>query len=266
MGQMKQQVREMCTPDPWLVRLRPKPSARLRLFCAPCAGRGASLYRGWSEFVDREVELCVVQLPGRESRLREAPFTNMAEAVDRAVVALGGYLDLPFACFGHSMGAIFCFELARRLRCRYGIAPKHLFVSARRAPQRPDPLPPLGGLTDARFIAEIGRRYNGIPREVLADRELMELLLPVLRADVQMLETYTFESNAPLDCPITAFGGTKDNDLRIEELEGWREHTNAGFEARLFPGDHFFIQSAAKEVLETIARDLNLANLPIAQK
>lgn len=256
----------MFIPDPWLVRLRPNPSARLRLFCAPCAGRGASLYRGWPEFIDKEVELCAVQLPGRESRLREAPFTNMAVAVDRAAEALQRYLDVPFACFGHSMGAIFCFELARRLRSRYGIAPMHLFVSARRAPQSPDPLPALSALPDAGFISEIGRRYNGIPPEVLADRELMELLLPVLRADVQMLETYAFEPGPPLDCPITAFGGTEDSGLRIEELEGWREHTNAGFETRLFPGDHFFVHSAAKEVLGTISRNLNLANLPIAPK
>jgi medium-chain acyl-[acyl-carrier-protein] hydrolase len=260
MGQMKEQMKKLCTPDPWMVRLTPKPAARLRLFCAPCAGRGASLYRRWPEFIDGEVELCAIQLPGRESRLREPPFTNMAEAVDRAAEALECYLDVPFALFGHSMGAIFCFELVRRLRNRYGIAPMHLFVSARRAPQWPDPLPPLRGLPDSRFIAEIRRRYNGIPREVLADQELMALLLPVLRADVQMLETYVFEPGPPLDCPITAFGGTEDSDLRMEELEGWSEHTNEGFGTRLFSGDHFFVHSAAKKVVETISRNLNLAS------
>jgi medium-chain acyl-[acyl-carrier-protein] hydrolase len=201
-----------------------------------------------------------MQLPGRESRLREPPFTRMSDAVERAAEALERHLDLPFALFGHSMGAILCFELARQLRSRYGVGPIHLFVSARRAPQFPDPRPPLHRLPDARFIAEIDRRYNGLPREVLANAELMELLLPVLRADVQMIETYAFEPDLPLDCPITAFGGLEDSDLRIEDLEGWRAHTNSRFETKVFPGDHFFVQSVPKEVLGTISQSLNLTN------
>ena len=187
-----------------------------------------------------------MQLPGRESRFREAPFTRMSDAVEQAAGVLERHLDLPFALFGHSMGAILCFELARLLRSRYGVGPIHLFVSARRAPQFPDPRPPLHPLPDARFIAEIDRRYNGLPREVLANTELMELLLPMLRADVQMIETYAYEPDLPLDCPITAFGGLEDNDLRIEDLDGWRAHTNSHFEAKLFPGDHFFCSVRAE--------------------
>jgi medium-chain acyl-[acyl-carrier-protein] hydrolase len=206
------------------------------------------------------MELCAVQLPGRENRLRESPFTRMSDAVERVAEALEPHLDLPFALFGHSMGAILCFELARHLRNRYGVEPIHLFVSARRAPQFPDPLPPLHRLPDARFIAEIDRRYNGLPREVLANMELMELLLPVLRADVQMIETYAYEPGLPLDCPITAFGGLGDIDLRVEDLDGWHAHTNSCFETKLFPGEHFFIQSVPKEVLGTISRCLNLAS------
>ena len=243
-----------------MIRSRSALAPRLRLFCVPCAGRGAALYRGWLELSGCEMELCAVQLPGRESRLREPPFTRMSDAVERTAEALERHLDLPFALFGHSMGAIFCFELARLLRSRYGIGPTHLFVSARRAPQFPDPRPPIHRLPDARFVAEIDRRYNGLPREVLANRELMELLLPVLRADVQMIETYAYEPGFPLDCPITAFGGLEDNDLRIEDFEGWRAHTNSHFETRFFPGDHFFVQSAPKEVLGAISRSLNLAN------
>ncbi|WP_433963555.1 alpha/beta fold hydrolase [Tunturiibacter psychrotolerans] len=226
----------------------------------PCAGRGAALYRGWPEFSGSEMELCAIQLPGRESRLREAPFIRMSDAVERAAEALEPQLDLPYVLFGHSMGAILCFELARLLRSRYGVGPIHLFVSARRAPQFADPQPPLHLLRDARFIAEINRRYNGLPREVLANTELMELLLPMLRADVQMIETYAYEPGLPLDCPITAFGGVEDSGLRIEDLEGWRAHTNSRFETKLFLGDHFFVQSAPKEVLEAISRSLNLAN------
>lgn len=250
----------MPTPNPWIVRSRSAPEPRLRLFCVPCAGRGAALYRGWPEFSGSEMELCALQLPGRESRFRETPFIRMSDVVERAAEALEPHLDLPFVLFGHSMGAILCFELARLLRRRYGVGPIHLFVSARRAPQLADPQPPLHRLPDARFIAEIDRRYNGLPREVMANTELMELLLPMLRADVQMIETYAYEPGLPLDCPITAFGGVEDSGLRIEDLEGWRAHTNSHFETKLFPGDHFFVQSAPKEILGTISRSLNLAN------
>lgn len=248
----------MMTPDPWVIRPRPSPAARLRLFCVPCAGRGASFYRGWSELIDLEVELCVLQLPGRETRLREPAFTRMADAAENTAEALERYLDLPFAFFGHSMGATLSFELARRLRGRFGIAPIHLFVSARRAPQQQDSRSPLRDLPDGRFIKEICQRYNGIPRELLAEPELLEMLLPVLRADVTMLETYSFEPGSPLGCPLTALGGTEDYDLHMADLEGWREHTSAHFEARLFPGDHFFVHSATKQVLETISRSLHI--------
>lgn len=247
----------MTASDPWIVRPRPNPRARSRLFCVPCAGRGASLYRGWPELLDRNTELCAIQLPGRENRLREPPLTQMADAADAIAEALEPYLDLPFAFFGHSLGAILCFELARRVRRRSGIAPLHLFVSGRRAPQRPDLRPVLYTLPDARFIVEIRRRFNGIPREVLAEPELLRLLLPVLRADVEMLETYQFKSAPPLDCPITAFGGTEDGDVRDEDLEAWREHTKANFTTMLFPGDHFFIQTAAQELLRIICRNLH---------
>jgi medium-chain acyl-[acyl-carrier-protein] hydrolase len=243
-----------------MLRSRSAPDPRLRLFCVPCAGRGAALYRGWPGFSAGEMELCAIQLPGRESRFRETPFTRMSDAVEQAAKALEPYLDLPFALFGHSMGAILCFELARHLRGRYGVGPIHLFVSARRAPQFPDPWPPLHRLPDAEFIAEIDRRYNGLPREVLANTELMELLLPVLRADVQMIETYAYEPGLPLDCPITAFGGLEDSGLKIEDLQGWHAHTNSRFETKLFPGGHFFVQSVPKEVLGTISQSLNLAN------
>ncbi|MBZ5569145.1 MAG: alpha/beta fold hydrolase [Acidobacteriia bacterium] len=243
---------------PWIFRPRPNPAPHLRLFCVPYAGRGASLYRDWPEHVNSQVELCALQLPGRENRLREPPFTRIADAVQEAAQVLQSYLDVPFALFGHSMGGLICFELARRLRSLYEIAPVHLFISARRAPQLPDPRPPLCPLQDEQFVAEIRRRYNGIPREVLGDPELMELLLPMLRADVEMLETYTYAPGPNLECPITAFGGWEDTEARFEELAAWCEQTNARFQTKMFPGDHFFLQSAQTQILETISQQLNL--------
>jgi medium-chain acyl-[acyl-carrier-protein] hydrolase len=156
------------------------------------------------------------------------------------------------------MGALFCFELARRLRSQCAMTPVHLFISARRAPQLPDPRPPLGPLHNEQFVAEIRRRYNGIPGEVLRDPDLMELLLPVLRADVEMLETYTYVPGSAFKCPITAFGGREDTETRFEELAAWREHTNARFQTKMFQGDHFFLQSAQAQILGTISEQLNL--------
>ncbi len=216
------------------------------------------MYRGWGEPLGPQVELCALQLPGRESRLREPPFTRMAEAVHDVAEALQSYLDIPFALFGHSMGAVICFEFARLLRSQSGIAPVHLFISGRPAPQYPHRRPFLSSLRDDQFVAEIRRRYNGIPGQVLKDPELMELLLPVLRADVEMLETYEYRPGPSLGCPITAFGGREDTETPFEELTGWREQTNTRFRADVLPGDHFFVRSAEAEVLDIISRQLQM--------
>lgn len=216
------------------------------------------MYRGWGGPVGPQVEVCALQLPGRESRLREPPFTRMAEAVHKAAEALQSYLDIPFALFGHSMGAVICFELARLLRSQSEMAPVHLFISARPAPQYPQRRPFLSPLRDEQFVAEIRRRYNGIPGEVLQDPELMELLLPVLRADVEMLETYDYLPSPSLGCPITAFGGREDTETPFEELTGWREQTNDRFRTHVLPGDHFFVRSAETEVLDIISRQLQM--------
>ena len=244
--------------QPWIFCPKPNAAARLRLFCVPYAGAGASVYREWPEFLGDQVELCALQLPGRENRLREPPFTRLRQAVEEAATVLHSYQDLPIALFGHSMGAVVCFELARTLRSQ-NRAPVHLFASGRRSPQYPDRRPLLTSLTDESFVAEIRRRYNGIPREVLQEPELMELLLPTLRADVEMLETYDYQPGPPFEFPITTFGGRNDHETPLEELGGWRDLTSARFETNVVPGDHFFLRSAAREMLAIIRRELDSA-------
>jgi surfactin synthase thioesterase subunit len=250
-------MREASTLQPWIFRPKPKPAARLRLFCVPYAGRGASVYREWPDLLGDSVELCALQLPGRENRLRERPFNRMPELVREAAGVLESYLDLPYALFGHSLGAMVCFELARTLRNQHGNTPVHLFVSARRAPQLPDRRPLLSSMSDEGFVAEIRHRYNGISVEIFNDRELMALLLPTLRADVEMLDTYEYQSAPPLDCPITAFGGQNDRETLFEELAGWRNQTSVRFETYILPGDHFFLQTAAADMTEIICRKLD---------
>jgi medium-chain acyl-[acyl-carrier-protein] hydrolase len=240
---------------PWVIRPAPRAHARLRLFCFPSAGGGAAQYRPWVQQLPDDIELCAVQLPGRESRLREAPQRRLAPIVAAAGDALAPLLDIPCALFGHSMGALLAFEVAHRLR-RQGLLPLHLFVSGRRAPQLPDPDPALHALEEAAFVREIVRRYNGIPRVILEDAEMLQLFLPTLRADLEVIETYIHAGEEPLPCPITAFGGLDDGRARHADLEAWRAQTTRSFRSRQFPGDHFYLQSQRSALLAEIAETL----------
>jgi len=240
----------------WLWRPRPNPQAAGRLFCFPCAGRGASLFRGWAERVPAAIEVCAVQYPGREQRLREAPFTRMPDLVAGVAEALWPLLDRPYAVFGHSIGALVGFECARQLRRQGHPEPAHLMLGARRAAHVPERHEPIGHLPQTEFIAAIRERYDGIPAEVLRHPDLMDLLLPTLRADIQLLEGYTHAEEHPLGCAITCFGGREDREATLQDLEGWREHTTGAFAVRMFPGGHFFLQSAQADVMGTIRQIL----------
>jgi len=242
--------------DPWIPRRHSAPKARLRLFCFPYAGGGASIYRTWQESLPPEVEVCPVQLPGREGRLREAPFDRLSPLVRALAEALRPHMDLPFAFYGYSNGALIGFELARELRRRGMRGPEHLFAAACPAPHLPDKDPPIHDLPDDQLVAEI-RRLNGTPDEVLRNDELMQLLIPLLRADAAIHETYAHEEEAPLDVPITAVGGADDPKAERPEMEAWRLHTRADFDVRTMPGDHFFIHSSQALLLRDLARDLH---------
>ncbi|MBD0370015.1 MAG: thioesterase [Pyrinomonadaceae bacterium] len=244
------------TVNPWLVRSKPRPEAKTRLFCFPYAGGGASIFRGWQDELPQTVEVCAVELPGRGKRLLETPFTELSSLVRAAADALLPYLDKPFAFFGHSMGAVIGFELARHLRDEEGKRPLHLFVAGRRAPQLAETEAPTYNLPDAEFIDEL-RRLQGTPEEVLEHPELMELMIPVLRADFELIQTYGYTDGAPLGCPITAFGGDEDEGATAADLEAWAEQTTAAFSLRVLPGNHFFLNTARPHLLETIARELS---------
>lgn len=240
----------------WVVRMKPRSRARRRLLCVPYAGVGPSAYRQWGEALPADIEVGVVHLPGREGRLREAPFTRIEPLIDAATEALRPYLDLPFAMFGHSMGALVAFELARRFRDDRGITPTHLFVSGRRAPQLPARHPAITHLPDDEFVKEIRRRYNGIPDEVLRHPDLLALLLPGLRADLSVIEAYAHRPGSPLGCPIAAFGGLADPEATEAELVGWRQQTTGALSVRMFPGGHFFVQSAHEELMRILTDEL----------
>lgn len=231
--------------NPWLIRFTPRPSAPMRLFCFSYAGGGAAHYRAWLDALPQDIELCAVQLPGREGRLREAPLASIDTIVERLLPALRPELDRPFVFFGHSMGAMVAFEMTRALQAMGAEAPRRLLVSGRRAPHLPETEPPMSGLSDDAFVAEIGRRYGGIPAEVLRHRDLLELLLPGLRADITAVETHRFVDAAPLRCPLSVFGGDADSRAPLEQLGAWRMHAAAGMRVKTFPGGHFYFADAA---------------------
>ena len=242
-------------PDPWMTRPRPNPQANLRLFCFPYAGGGASIFHAWAVNLPQEIEVCPVQLPGRENRLREPPYSWLPRLLQKLVAVLTPYLDRPFAFFGHSMGALISFELARQLRLQGLHGPVHLFVSAHRGPRQPYALPPLSKIPTPALMEEL-RHLGGTPDEILNDTQMMQFLLPVLRADFAICETYTYTHDAPLDCALSAFGGLQDDHVREEDLAGWREQTNGPFALRMLPGGHFFLHSAREPLLQTIGDSL----------
>jgi medium-chain acyl-[acyl-carrier-protein] hydrolase len=199
------------------------------------------------------VEICPVLLAGREARLREAPSTRLTPLAELIAGELEPILRGPFAIFGHSMGAWLGFEVARCLRRRYGLEPVHLYVSGRRAPHLPSALPAIHQLDGAAFLEAFQRRYQPLPDAILREPELLQLFLPTLRADLEMLETYAYNHDEPLDCPVTAFGGLRDPGVAREEVEAWRVMTSSAFRAHFLPGDHFFLQSSRTQLLQLIA-------------
>lgn len=240
----------------WISRPKANPTAKIRLFCFPYAGGGALLYRPWVESLPAEIEVCSIQLPGRENRLHEPPIDTLDPVLDLLLPAIRPYLDeKPFAFFGYSLGTLVSFELARRLQQQGDMLPLHLFVAARRAPQIPSREAPLRDLSDAEFMEEL-RRLKGTPEAVLQQSELMQLLLPLLRADFMINELYEYRDTPLLNCPISAFGGLRDEDITREDMDAWRAQTAQNFILRMIPGDHFFIHTARMALLQSICRDL----------
>lgn len=248
----------------WLARQPVRGEPRVRLFCLPFAGGGAQIYRNYGRMLPAGVEVCAVQLPGRERRFGEPAPTSVAETVTHLLPVMRQLVDLPYVVFGHSLGALTGFELVRGMRAAGLPLPAHLVVSAHRGPHLPDPDEPIHGLPDGAFIAEL-TKLNGTPREVFEAPELVELMLPLLRADFTAAETYQHVDESPLACPITAFGGDADPLVTPAEIEGWRVHTSAVFELHIFQGDHFFFQQVQPQFMQKLEAVLGtvLAGLPV---
>jgi medium-chain acyl-[acyl-carrier-protein] hydrolase len=237
-----------------LLRLGVRAAPRRRLFCLPYAGGGVATYRLWHKSLPDDIEVVAAQLAGREARLREAPVTSIAAMVDAVLPAIMNASDLPYALFGHSMGALVAYELAGVLEAQGVRAPSHLFVSARRPPDEPDPRPPVHAMPEAAFLDEVQRRYGAIPAAVLEERELMDLLLPTLRADLQAVETYAPRAGMDrIACPVHVYGGDLDTHPHPAQLPAWDRAAAGPVRVRVFPGDHFYINTQRDALLADVA-------------
>lgn len=225
------------------------------LFCFPYAGGSAEIFRHWQRHFPAEIDICLVHLPGRGRRSAQAPFTKLGPLVERIADVIANEARQPFAFYGHSMGALISFELARELRRRRANVPRHLFLSGRQAPTAPRFEGSTFDLPLDQFIAAV-KKLNGTPHELLDDCELRELFLPLLRADFEIVDTYVYQSEEPLSCPITVYGGLRDDYVSLERMREWQKQTVATCKAKMFAGDHFFIQHPTNNFLGVLRLDV----------
>jgi medium-chain acyl-[acyl-carrier-protein] hydrolase len=246
--------------SPWLARRTPNPRALFRLFCFPYAGGGSLAFHDWPRWLPSWVDVCPIELPGRGARIAEPLMSAIAPMVRLIAPAIAPHLDRPFGFFGHSMGAAIAFELTRELRRLGQRQPELVIVSGRRAPQLPpegDPAHRLSALPDAEFLEEV-RRLRGTPPEVFEHAELVQLFMPILRADFALCREYAFTPEPPLSCALSAYGGERD-EVTHEAFEAWRELTTGPFTLRKFPGDHFYVNTDRALFLPAIGRDIEAA-------
>jgi medium-chain acyl-[acyl-carrier-protein] hydrolase len=199
--------------------------------------------------------MCLVHLPGRGKRMGEQAFTRIIPLVNAIAACIGSKTNVPYALYGHSMGALIGFELAREILRRSGSGPQHLFVSGHRAPQLPRIEPVTFHLPHDEFITEL-KRLKGTPEEVFDHPELMDIFISLLRADFEAVETYEYNPGEQLPCPITVYGGFQDEHVPVESSRAWQEQTSSYCKIRMFKGDHFFIRSPEPEFTSAFQNDV----------
>lgn len=237
--------------DGWIVGRPSSSSPPVRLFCLPYAGGAASVYESWHGAFGDDVEVCAIELPGRQARMAEPAFTRLDALVEALATAIGDELDVPYALFGHSLGSLIAFELARELRRRGAGEPCALFLSGCPSPRRPRDLPPLHDAPDAQVFTWL-RTLGGLPDEVTEEPDLLEFFLPTIRADFALLETYEYEPDRPLAAPVVALAGREDTEVPLAHVLPWVAETTGPFEHHVLSGGHFFTRTSQSTLLNLV--------------
>lgn len=234
-----------------------RPAAEVRLYCIPFAGGSAAAYRPWAHLLPESIELRAGQLPGRQDRLDETPHRHWSAAVRALADELSPELASgpPYGIFGHSMGGLLAWELTRELRRRDVPLPALLAISGRAAPHTGDPVPVIYRHSDAQFVEAVDR-LGGIPKEVTALPDLLAVVLPALRADLEICNTYSYAAEPRLACPISVFGGSDDRLAPAPQLRAWAAQTTRFRNARIYPGGHFYLAEHQRDVVAALAGDL----------
>jgi surfactin synthase thioesterase subunit len=237
-----------------LTRLGGASAPRRRLFCVPFAGGGPAAYRLWANDLPSDIEVVAVQLPGRNPAAPAPPPDSVAEIVAILRPELEAVADVPFALFGHSLGALIAFELAVALERAPTTGPDRLFVSGRASPTKLFRGRSLHALGDDAFLDALSEQFGGVPEAVRAEPDLLALLLPALRADIRTFETYAPLTDRDVRCPVHVYGGADDPSPRPDDLAGWQEVAEQPITVRVFPGGHFYLNTARAELTADLAR------------
>ncbi|MCL2934744.1 MAG: alpha/beta fold hydrolase, partial [Trichodesmium sp. MAG_R03] len=240
----------------WIACHKPKPNASIRLFCFHNLGGSASMYRQWSDALPPEIEVLPIQLPGREQRLQEQPFTDFASLIEILADFLSPYLDKPFAFFGHSMGSYIAFELACVLEEQYNLKPIHLFLSGLPplSENEPKTIPSISETEEINRLLEISE----IPESLTENSLFFTEFKKIFKADFQLLKSYHYSEKKPLDYPIYSFCGVDDDLVSDRELSHWSKYTTSNLKINRMPGKHMFmfLKDSEKLLLKLITQEL----------
>ncbi len=238
------------TSNPWFVNFKKRPLKKFHLFYFHHSGGGASMFHPWVEHLSPSIELIAIQLPGRETRFTEKLTDSLIEILDNLTEGFTSFLETPFIVFGHSLGGILAYEFAREIYEKYALLPKHLIVSAMRAPHLPRKSY-LHMLND-RELAEKLKLFDGIDDKILQNEELLELFLPIIRSDLSISETYHSSTVKQMPCNITLLSGREDKTLSEQDIKEWKKYTKAEFKSLSFVGGHFFIKNNQNAIINYI--------------
>lgn len=243
--------------SPWFYVPSRKAQPRLRLFCFPYAGGRPGIFRSWSDRLPHSVELCAITLPGRSVRDHEVPQSDIFSLAGELADAIGQRSDARFAFFGHSMGALLAYEVARELRARGYALPVHMFLSARGAVHCVAPrTTPVDAMSNDELIEHL-TALGGTPQEILNDPRVMSIMMPMIRADFRALDRWKYRPQKPLRIPISALAGRDDATVDVASVREWRQHTESEFCFYVLDGAHFFLHSEEPMLLDIIVRTLS---------